>query len=59
MISDSDSLAEEVVGVQRALQRELKAARTRAAIDPRWEDVVNSLERGTAILCGNGPAGDL
>ncbi|KAL6784194.1 hypothetical protein ACKKBG_A05185 [Auxenochlorella protothecoides x Auxenochlorella symbiontica] len=59
VISESDALAEEVVGVSRALKRDLQAARVALQSDDRWEEVVNQLERAQGVLHGNGPAGDL
>lgn len=59
VVSESDALAEEVLGVNRAIERDIKAARERAEQDEAWKPVLEQLLRAQSIVRGNGPAGDL
>lgn len=59
VVSESDALAEEVLGVNRAIERDIRAARERAEQDEAWKPVLEQLLRAQSIVRGNGPAGDL
>lgn len=59
LTTDGDSLAEEVTGLSKKVDRSLKEATKHLDEGDKWLDVIKELELARCIIYGNGAGGDL